>query len=303
MNAILNAAAKVILPIFIIIGGAAWVGKRFNPDPRALASLHIYLLSPALVVTSLSKTALSVDEIGQSVALAVIMYALMALVGWSLARAFRFNRQLTSSFMLCTILLNAGNYGLALTEFAFGAEGRQPAIIFYVMSAVAANTIGVYLASSGQASTKEALLTMLKVPLPYALALGLTINAGVVTLPSPVLAAIDTLADAAVPTMLALLGVKMAHISINRQRLFPIALAAGARLAIAPLLAIPLSVLLGMVDITQQVAIIQSSMPTAVISVSLSTEFGGDSEFASAVIVVSTLASVVTLSVLLTILA
>jgi predicted permease len=41
-------------------------------------------------------------------------------------------------------------------------------------------------------------------------------------------------------------------------------------------------------------------MPTAVMGGVLATEFGSDAEFATAVILVSTLASVVTLSILLT---
>lgn len=301
MSAILQVAYQNILPIMLIIGLSALVGRRFQPNPRALSPLMIYMLSPILVIDSLANANLEAAEVGQSVLLATIMYILMALVGWALAHIFQFDRQLSSAFVLTIVLINAGNFGLPLNTLVFGEAGRQRAIIFYVMSAVAANTIGIYLASSGSVPTQQALMNILKVPLPYALALGLLLNAGMVTLPSPIMEGVGLLADAAIPMMLALLGLNIAHTSL-KGRAFPIMLAASTRLVVAPLLAFPLSALLGMSGLTQQVAIIQSSMPTAVISVVLSTEFESDPKFASAVVLFATLASMITLSVLLTIL-
>jgi predicted permease len=58
--------------------------------------------------------------------------------------------------------------------------------------------------------------------------------------------------------------------------------------------------LLGLSGLARQVSIIEASMPTAVTTGVLATEFGSDTEFTTAVILVSTLASIVTLSVLLT---
>ena len=65
--------------------------------------------------------------------------------------------------------------------------------------------------------------------------------------------------------------------------------------------ALPLAVFMGLTGLTQQVILIQSGMPTAVTSTILATEFHGDAGFTSAVVLISTLASVVTLSILLTI--
>ena len=74
------------------------------------------------------------------------------------------------------------------------------------------------------------------------------------------------------------------------------------RLLISPLLALPLTVFMGLTGLTQQVTLIQSGMPTAVTSTILATEFRGEAGFTSAVVLISTLASVVTLTILLTIL-
>jgi predicted permease len=73
-------------------------------------------------------------------------------------------------------------------------------------------------------------------------------------------------------------------------------------LLIAPLIAIPLTAALGMTGLARQVSIIEASMPTAVTAGVLATEFGSDAEFVTAVILVGTLASVVSLGVLLSLL-
>ncbi|NJN95122.1 MAG: hypothetical protein HC875_13955 [Anaerolineales bacterium] len=228
----------------------------------------------------------------------IIFYLLMASVSWVLARTFHFDRKLESAFMLSVVVINAGNYGLPLSEFAFGQAGLQRAVVFYVITAILANTLGVFLASRGTASFKRSLFNMVTVPLPYATALGLFINLSGFALPLPLERAVTLLGQAAVPAMLVLLGLQLARVSI-RGRWRPIVLATAARLLIAPLIAFPLVALLGMSGVTRQVVIVQASLPTAVISSVLAAEFGADAEFTAAVVFVSTLASIVTVAVLL----
>jgi len=101
--------------------------------------------------------------------------------------------------------------------------------------------------------------------------------------------------------MLALLGIQLSRASI-RGRIKPIVMAAGMRLIVSPVIAVALVALLGLSGLTRQVAIVQASMPTAVIAGVLTTEFGGDIDFVTGAILVSTVASTVTLSVILSLL-
>ena len=78
-----------------------------------------------------------------------------------------------------------------------------------------------------------------------------------------------------------------------------ILLASGLRLLLGPLIALGLVVLLGLSGLTRQVAIVQSAMPTAVVTGVLASEFGADTEFVTATILVSTVTSVATLTILL----
>ncbi|NOG52404.1 MAG: hypothetical protein HND48_25420 [Chloroflexi bacterium] len=48
MSELLQIFIDVIVPIFLIVGAAFWVGRRLNPDIRSLSTVLIYLFIPAL---------------------------------------------------------------------------------------------------------------------------------------------------------------------------------------------------------------------------------------------------------------
>jgi len=59
---------------------------------------------------------------------------------------------------------------------------------------------------------------------------------------------------------------------------------------------------LGLTGVTRQVCVIQASMPTAVTTTILATEFEAEPQFVASVVFVSTLVSVITLTLLLALL-
>lgn len=299
MDNVFAVMFNVVAPIFIVIGLSALFAKRFTVDVRTLSRVLIYLFTPALVLDGIATSDIVAEEFGLIVGTALLVTAALWLVGVGLLRVFPMERKIEGAFLMTVILINSGNYGLPLNQFAFGEAGFQRAMVFYVTSAVMAYTVGVYLASRGSAPVRESILNVFKVPLIYAMAAGLLLNFTNTGLPLAVGRAVSLLGDAAVPLMLVILGLQLAETSV-KGRLGPIFLAAGTRLLVAPVVAVGIVALLGLTGITRQVVIVQSSMSSAVMSGVLAAEFGSDAEFATAVILVSTLASIVTLSVLLT---
>lgn len=293
---------NVISPIFVIIGVVVLISRRFHPDSGGLSTFLIYLFIPALAFTGIVEVDLSGGEVIGLAVVAAGMSVIMAVIGLTVSRLGRFDRKLESAFLISIILVNAANYGIPLNRFAFGPDGERQAIIYYVMSVMVGNVLGVYFASRGAATVKDAILNVLKVPITYAALAGLIVNLAQITLPLPLERALNICAQAAVPGMLALLGLKLAETSLRHIRWRPVLLATGIRLIIAPLIAFPLAMVLGLTGVTFQVAIVESSMPTAVLANALATQFNSDTEFTSATTLVSTLASIVTLSVLIALL-
>lgn len=294
-------AVNVILPIFIIIGLGALYGRHFNPDTKVISTTIVYLFSPFLVINSIMNSTIENGEVLLIMGLALTLAVIMALLGFGVARVLRFDRGLESAFIMSIVMINGGNFGLPVNEFAYGAAGLQRAIIYYVTTSLIANTFGVFLASRGKASARESLTNIFKVPLVYGLIIGFILNLTDTTLPLPLERVVTLLSAATVPAMIALLGMRLVHTSIKGQ-VGPVLLAAGMRLLVAPVVMLLLITLAGASGVTRQVVITEAAMPTAVIAGVLAIQFDADADFVTATILTSTVIGLVTLSVVLTLL-
>lgn len=301
MNAVFEIFYNIILPIFVVVGVVLIADRSLHLDSQALSQAVIYIFTPFLVFDGMAKLEVDGGEAGLLAAVALLSCVLMTFVAWGVARAARFDRRLTSAFLLSAVVINAGNYGLPLNQFAFGASGEQRALIFFVVTVAFTSTVGVFLASLGEASARDALVNALKVPLLYAVLAGVLVNALNVTIPVPIDRASVLLGQAAIPSMLVVLGLQLSNVKPDR-RIWPMLCASALRLLVSPLIVLGLVVLVGMDGLARDVSIVQAGMPTAVIGGVLATEFRSDSEFVTGVILLSTLLSIVTLSIILTIL-
>jgi len=235
------------------------------------------------------------------VAVAAISSLLMALVGWGEARLFRFGRKLESAFILSVVLVNAGNYGLPLKRVCLRRAGLQRAIVFYVVTSVVSNTLGCLpgLPRGGFGPSLLAKCVIGSTSLrDRTRVCGQCDRDG--TAGSPV-AGCESFRTGG-GTMYAAYSGVAALAYLGKGSSGPHCAGNGHPPGLAPLIAFALVDLLGLSGLARQVTIIEASMPTAVMGGVLATEFGSDAQFTTAVILVSTLASIVTLSVLLSVL-
>jgi predicted permease len=304
MRSIFDVLYNVIVPVFLTAAIGFWFEKRFKPVVSSLSRIAIYVFMPCLIFQSIATSQLEAGELSRLLILIAVMTIIMYGVGWAIAHSHAsLGRPTQSAILLSVVLVNAGNFGLPLIEFAFGPDGSQRSVIIATVMSVITNTVGVYLASLGNASVKDAALNILKTPLPYAVVLGIVVNVTQFTLPVPITRTVSTLGQAAVPLLLVLLGVQLASVSLRSQspaRSRAIVLCTATRLVLSPLLLVILTGMLGITGLTQKIAIVQLSLPTAVNAALFAAEFGSDAPFVSTAIMVSTLVSVLTLSVLLT---
>ncbi len=298
MSTLVEIVYNIIGPIFVVVSASFFLDRRVGIDPTSLSRLVVYLFSPSLVYYSLSHSDLSGDEAGQLIAVVIVMSLLVAGLAWLVAREQGFTVKTQSAFVISATLINAGNYGIPLNRFAFGADGEQRAVIFYVATAFMAYTLGIFVASRGEGSVLHALRNVFYVPLLYAVTLGIFVNMAEIKLPLPLDRSVKLLSDATIPAMLVVLGTQLSRASL-RGHLRPILMASSLRLIVAPVIALGLVMLMGMSGLGRQVSIVQAGMPTAVIAGVLSAEFGSDTEFTTGTILISTLCSIVTLTIIL----
>jgi hypothetical protein len=288
-----------IVPIFIAIGLGYALERRLSIEIKPVSRTIFYVLSPCLIFSSLVTSTISGQEFWDIAFFEILITLGLALVAWGMARALRFDRATESAFLLVTLFVNAGNYGLSVNLLAFGETGLARAIVYFVVSSLLMNTIGVYLASRGQATASEALLNVFKVPIVYAVLLAVLVNLiNVDVTGSPVFKAVEMVGQGAVPLMILLLGMQLARTSLAKG-MRTAGLAAFVKLAVAPILALPLAHLLNLTGPTLQACVVEASMPTAVTTAVLAIEFDACPEFVTSAIFLSTLASPLTLTPLI----
>lgn len=300
-NQLLAVIISTVVPIFIIIGITILVSRYHTLDVRTLSRISIYLLSPALILTNIAKSGMGPGELSNILVAAMAVCGVMAVVATLISRSLQYDRAVASSFVLTAFIMNSVNFGLPYIEFAFGEAGLETAVVFTVGQAFMAYLVGTYVASRGKSSVGTAVRNVLTIPMPYAFALGLWLNATGRSLPDPVLQAGEVLARGIIPVTLVILGLQLGGAQL-RGRWRSIFVATLTRFGLGTAVAFGIALLFGLQGLTRQVFIMEASMPAGILSGVLSTEFGGDPEFAAATILVTTLMSTLFLSGLLLIL-
>jgi len=293
----------VILPVLLVAGVAALAQPFLRLDVRSISRVAFYLFAPALVFDSLAHSSVGGAEYAQIAAVLLLTTAVLWVLGEVAARLLRLEGPVRSAFLLTLLLMNAGNYGLPVTQFAFGDDGLARAVLFLTVSATLSASLGVYLAARGRASAWLALRRVAGVPMVYAAALGLIFNLFHLTLPDPLLKAVRLLGQATVPVFLVVLGIQLAQTFRAKRHplhLPALTVVAVGRLCLAPALALALAWALGLHGLTRSVVVLESATPTAVVSTILATEFDADPSFVTLCVFVTTIASMVTVTLWLT---
>lgn len=302
LNTFFTALFTIVLPIMLVAAIAFGLAKRgIVTEQRPLARLSLYFFSPALAFHSLSRSTVNASDFFSIMLFSFLMVLIVGALVLFLARLLRFDRMLTSAFLLSILFVNAGNYGIPFNQFAFGVDGVARAAIYFTANSVMANTLAVYIASAGHSDMRKSLTAVLKMPLAYAAVLGLLFNVFHLSLPEPLARAVELAAGAALPVMLVNLGLELARAKIQDYD-WRVLMATGIKLLVTPMIAFALAAALGLTGLTRAVSIIEASMPTAVMASLIATEFQARSDFVTSVVFVSTLGSTITLTVLLLIL-
>jgi predicted permease len=284
----------------VAAGAGFALGRRFQLDVRSLSRVAFFVLSPCLVFDSLIHSDLSGTAIGQigTVSLGVtLVVAVIALLAGSI---LRLERHALATLVVAATFGNAGNFGLAVSKFAFGDAALSRAVIYYVFNSLAVYTLGVAVAAAGKRPWRDVIRNGLVLPTTIAVVIaGLLRLAGLAT-PQPLERAVGLLGQAAIPVMLILLGLQLAAIrEFPRAQLGLMALATVSQLILAPLLTLGLALVMHISGVTLQAVVIESAMPTAVITTILAVEYELDTTLVSGAVVLSTLLSPLTLTPLI----
>jgi malate permease and related proteins len=290
-----------VLPILAVAAVGFVLARRMGVSPQGLSRVTVNALVPCLVFTSLIASHLSSDEFARLALFTTLLIlargALAKLCAWGL----RLDQATAAGFLLVIMFTNTGNYGLSVAALAFGADALARATIIYVCAAVLTYTVGVAVAAGGDRTPKELAAEVIRVPMIYAALGAAAVLVSGVTLPVAVMRPLQLMANAALPSMMLIMGMQLAQTRrVENVRL--IAIATGMSLIVAPLLGFGISALLGLDMASQQAAILQAGMPGAVATTVLAVEYGASPALVTSAVFVATVLSPLTVTPLIALL-
>lgn len=280
----------IVAPVLVSTAvGWLWARAGARVDKTSVLSLVTAIGIPTLVFATLVKA-----EVDGPRLLLVGGATLLCLAGFFAAGilGLRLAGLPLRHFLPAVSFPNTGNLGLALSLLAFGHEGLAYGIVFFAITSVFNHTVGVAVAI-GAWRPRE----LLRVPVMHATILAMLVKALAIPVPGWVLGTATMLGSMVVPIMLVMLGISLAELKLaDTKRSAALALLRlGSGLAIG----IGVATALGLGPVARGVVIIQSAMPTAVVTYLYAAKFGNDATAVAGTIFLSTLIGFAILPVVL----
>ena len=297
MTQLLFILLNVSLPILLLIASGYIFQKIFKTDVRSFTKLLIYVLTPVVIFVKI----LDVEFTGELFLLvgvfALLMQAAMYLISIVYCRLLRYTKSKTNAAINALILFNTGNYGIPLIDLAFSGSplAATSQIFIIIMQNITTNTLGVYLAGSGSGNAKNALKSIVKMPVIYIMIAGVIVNLLHVQIPKTIMIPLDYMADGFFAMALIGIGIQLAEVPFEKGGFKKVLGISLLKLISAPVLGFLFVLLLGIKGMLAQALIIGISTPTAINSALLATEFNNEPAFAAQIVVVTTVLCTLTL--------
>ncbi len=289
---------NVLTPVFILVLIGYVGGPRLKLEARTLSRVAYYILVPAFAFNLISTAKMEAGLAVRMIVFIILVLLGSALTGLLVARLLGRPAQVTAAFVLIAVFGNTGNFGLPIIQFRLGEEGLVPGTVYFLAMLIPSFGLGVAAANWQRGGSLGAMLAAFKTPALLALPPALLFNW--LEIPAPLFLArsASLLAGAMVPTMLLTLGVQLAEMGLPRLTRDVVA-ASAVRLLASPLLAMLLAIPFGLGGLERDAGVIQAAMPAAVFASIIALENDLVPSFVTTTVLYSTLASLLTLTVIL----
>ncbi len=289
-----------LLPVLLCAATGFVLGRTLRPDIKTASWLAFYIFSPCLVFVSLERVEISGSEFSKLAFFTIAVSAIIGGMAYIFGRSLKIKRHLLASLVVASMFVNSGNYGLAATKFAFGDAALARALVCFVFGTVIVYTLGILIASMGKFSALQALRELMLVPAFYGLIAAAVVRQADWQVPLFLDRSVSMLGDASIPLMLVILGLQIAEARVwPGKKMALIGAAAFLQLVASPLIALLMAHWMGMTGLTRQAAVLQASMPAAVVTTVLAVQYDLDSTLVSGTVALSTLLSPLTLTPLI----
>ena len=285
------AVITSLLPIFaIIILGFALRKSGFIPleQWRGVELIAYWLLFPALLITTMARSTLSLGELAPFAITLLTLAMVMSLIVW-LVRIPMEKLMDVQGPAFTTIFQTAtrwnGFIALAIVNKLYGNTGLAILAIVFAVMVPYLNVVNILVlttyASRAKPTPMIIFFNLARNPLILGISIGIIVKLFAIVLPDPVFTALDLLGNGALGVSLLAMG---AGLSWRAMRLSgkEVIVASALRLLLTPAIASALAILFGVSGEQFVIVVITASVPTAVTGYILARTLGGDAELYAA---------------------
>ncbi len=301
MTELASVFLNVILPVFGIVLLGYLLGARLELQAKTLTRAAYYVFVPAFIFQAISQSGIPLDAAVKMIVFITSTHLLAALAAGGLARLMGRSREVIAAFVMIAVFGNVGNYGLAVIRFRLGDSALAPATIYFVAIVITAFVVCVGAAGWAHGGSRGALKGLLKTPALWATIPALAVSNSDMVVPLLLSRMIGLLADAMIPVMLFALGLQLLE-QKRVQLSVDVVTASIFRLLLTPGLACLAAIPFGLGHISYASGVLQAGMPTAILVAIIAKENNIVPGFVTSVVLFSTLASLITLPLLMVLL-
>ncbi|HCJ57591.1 AEC family transporter [Lutispora sp.] len=308
MKVFLFILTNNIIPIFVLIALGFLISRKFELNINTLSKLIFYIFSPCFIFVNLYKTSVPL-EMMKVMAIAVMILGANMLIAALLSKVRGYSEGLKNAFANSIMFYNSANIGIPLITLVFSSEpfivnGETPylsialtvQIMVLVVQNISTHTIGLINAGKADTQWKDSFIKAMKMPIIYAILLAFACKALPYDLTNlPVWSSLNYAGDALVPVSLITLGIQLMRTPIELRNI-DVYLSCFVRLLVGPVLAVIFIYMLRVDGIIAHTLVISSAVPSSVNSALIAVEYDNHPDFASQVVVASTLLSAVSLA-------
>ncbi|MBB6214418.1 hypothetical protein HNQ80_000498 [Anaerosolibacter carboniphilus] len=292
-----------ILPIFVLIFLGYFIGKRKSTHIYTLSIINLNIYLPVFVFVNLYTTEMPIEMMKVFI-YAIIFVVITGFTARWFARMRGYDDRMTNALKNATMFYNAGNMGIPLVMTVFSSSpfvknGQTPylnmalavQIMIYIAQNITMNTIGFFNAGRGNMHWKDTIKKILAMPTIYAIPLAFLMKHVPYDLTQiPIWSAIMHIKEGFVALILMTLGIQCAQtqMDIKNKEVY---MAAAIRMVGGPILTLLLIYMMKFDGVIAQTILISSAAPTAVNTALMALEFDNCADYASQVVMASTLLS------------
>src|SRR5690625_2645190 len=279
------------------MGIGFFMQRKFDLNLQTLARLNIYFLVPGFIFVKLYSTEISAHLFGSVLFFFILYVILLFIIASFVGKLIGLDKGKKTTFVNSAMFFNSGNYGVPVNDLVF--KGYPFAMCIQVIMLTLQNiflfSYGIFSLQSVKIGKLKAALGYFKMPVLYAMLLGMLLNIFSVPIPSFIWVPANYIADAMIALALFTLGAQVAQIKII-SALSTVYYSLTIRLLLGPLIALVILLIFNVNGIMAQALLIASAMPTSVNSAVIAQEYNNHPTFAAQIVLFSTILSAFTVS-------